>query len=66
MLSMIANDNINTDVLIGQCYIPLRDVIENNGGETNFEVAISLFGKIFGTFVGSMTYDIEHSEVFLT
>lgn len=62
---MIANDKVNSDVLIGQSYISLKELIENNGNLTAFEVEISLFGKIFGSFVGKMLYDIEHSEVFL-
>ena len=48
LISIIANDNLNTDVLIGQSYISLKELIENNGGLTGFDGAISLFGKIFG------------------
>lgn len=66
LVSIIANDKVNTDVLIGQCYISLKELIDNTGTETNFDVAISLFGKIYGNLNGKMSYDIEHSEVFMT
>lgn len=65
LVSIIANDKINTDVLIGQSYISLKDLFDNNGTLTDFDVTISLFGKIFGNLCGKMMYDIEHSEVFL-
>ena len=66
MVSIIANDKINTDILIGQCFISLKELIENNGSSTAFEASISLFGKVFGSIDGTMLYDIEHSEVFVT
>lgn len=51
MVIVSANDG-NNEVIVGQSFLALKDLIENNGSETDFESYISLFGRVLGEIKG--------------